>query len=432
MGARQPLEVDGALLLFNRPIWRRNADTISDHISSFARYSRFKFWTVNIGLGFPSGLSELRFRVIVFHYTLPLSWRVGSRFSAYLDQCESSYKVAFFQDEYHQCQKRFAFLNRYRADCLHTLLEPTYFDDVYRKYTSVPKLISNIPGYVSEEMALAGQRYTVPDENRKVDIGYRGRRLPFYNGKGAQEKVGIAIGFRQRMDGLGLSSDIEVEEKHRMYGKDWYKFLANCRAVLGVEAGVSIFDTEGVVRAEHDRLLESDPNMTFEEMSKRLLSPWENRIPNRVISPRHFEAAAVRACQILFEGNYSGIMKPMVHYIPLKKDFSNFDEVIRMFRDTAFRHQITENAYGDLIESGRYSYRRFIEDFDTELMKEELRPSTATDHVISVTEALSAGSRIRFLKRSLIDLLIYPYPGHKSRFPGSEYIRRFLKYLWQQ
>ena len=26
-------------------------------------------------------------------------------------------------------------------------------------------------------------------------------------------------------------------------------------------------------------------------------------------------------------------MEPMVHYIPLKKDFTNFDEVIRRFRD---------------------------------------------------------------------------------------------------
>ena len=30
-------------------------------------------------------------------------------------------------------------------------------------------------------------------------------------------------------------------------------------------------------------------------------------------------------------------MEPMVHYIPLEKDFSNIDEVLRRFRDREFR-----------------------------------------------------------------------------------------------
>ena len=31
----------------------------------------------------------------------------------------------------------------------------------------------------------------------------------------------------------------------------------------------------------------------------------------------------------------------MVHYIPLKKDFSNFDEVIERFRDKDVRKELT-------------------------------------------------------------------------------------------
>jgi len=70
------------------------------------------------------------------------------------------------------------------------------------------------------------------------------------------------------------------------------------------------------------------------------------------MSPRVFEAAAVRSCQILFEGRYSGILEPMVHYIPLKKDFSNFEEVLRRYRDESIRRELTENAHRDLIASG--------------------------------------------------------------------------------
>jgi len=37
----------------------------------------------------------------------------------------------------------------------------------------------------------------------------------------------------------------------------------------------------------------------------------------------------------------------MVHYIPLKKDFSNFEEVMRMYRDESLRRELTENCYRD-------------------------------------------------------------------------------------
>ena len=68
-------------------------------------------------------------------------------------------------------------------------------------------------------------------------------------------------------------------------------------------------------------------------MEKGALGGWDWKIPYRTISPRNFEAAAFRVCQILYEGHYSGVMEPMRHYIPLRKDFSNFDEVVERFRD---------------------------------------------------------------------------------------------------
>ena len=83
----------------------------------------------------------------------------------------------------------------------------------------------------------------------------------------------------------------------------------------------------------------------------------EEEIPYRTISPRHLEAAAFRVCQILFEGRYAGLLEPMVHYIPLRKDFSNLDEVLDRFRDADLRAQIAENAYRDLIASRRAELR---------------------------------------------------------------------------
>jgi hypothetical protein len=319
--------------------------------------------------------------------------------------------VAFFQDEYRYWPQRAELLNRCGIPCVYTLVEPPYFADTYRKHTRVPRLVYTLPGYVSDNLLSLARRFATPDEHRTIDIGYRGRQLPFWFGKGSQEKHRIGVRFRDRAAGLGLKLDIESEEEKRLYGDRYYEFPANCRGVLGVEAGVSIFDIDDVVRPHYERLLAENRRITFEEAHTRLLHRFEDNIPYRTISPRHFEAAAFRVCQILFEGKYFGIMQPMVHYIPLKKDFSNFDEVIHRFKDVRLRQQLTENAYQDLIASGRYSYQRFIQGFDEELLAAGLTPDIPVTKMHEVTDLLARGSRYKYACAWINSLRDRPFPG---------------------
>jgi hypothetical protein len=86
-----------------------------------------------------------------------------------------------------------------------------------------------------------------------------------------------------------------------------------------------------------------------------------------VISPRVFEAVALRTALVLFPGEYSGAVDPGRHYISLAKDFSNFEEVAERLRDLEALEVMTANAYEDLIASGRYSIKRFVERFDQAL-----------------------------------------------------------------
>jgi hypothetical protein len=393
-----PDKVDGVLVLYHHPV-ATNAATIMEHVEAFAKHSRFRVWNFNTEVGFPRSLGEFRFSAIVLHYSLfgPQSYRLDDYYLSYLAQT-GAYKIAFFQDEHHYCRDRFAFLNRYEIDCVYTLLEPEHRRVVYGKYTGVPKLVSGIPGYVSEDAVRLAERFVRPDEEREIDIGYRGRTLRPYMGKGSQEKAEIGTRFFERARDSGLKLDIAVDEESRIYGDAWFEFTASCRAVLGTEAGVSIFDVEDVVRTEYER-------------SGVVLSEWEDNIYYRTVSPRHFEAAALRVCQILYEGRYSGILEPMVHYIPLKKDFSNFDEVLERFRDRELRRELTENAYRDLIASGRYSYARFIASFDAELVASGYAPEI--DEVLAdrVTAALAHDEKhLRRVAR--IDAVIHhPFPG---------------------
>jgi len=420
------MPVNGILLIYHHWL-TQNAPTIMEHIGAFERHSRFRIWKVNTELGFPEGLRNLEFQVILLHYSL-FGWypfRVNDRFLDYIGQSQSSYKIAFFQDEYRYWPARAELLDRQGIDCVYTLVEPAYFKDTYQKKTRVPKLVYNLAGYVSDELVQRGQRLTKPDGERTIDIGYRGRQLPFYMGKGSQEKHLIALRFRKRAAGLDLKIDVETDEDKRIYGEEWYDFLSNCRAVLGVEAGVSIFDIDNVVYPQYERLMAQNPNLTFEDVYDKLLHSYEDNIYYRTISPRHFETAALRVTQILYEGKYSGIMQPMVHYIPLKKDFSNFDDVIRMFKDKALRRELTDNAYRDLIASGQYSYQRFIESFDQELLEAGLRPDISAADVQRVTELIE-GDRKRRLVRANIRSLYY------RPFPGRSIAAKYAKTMWRK
>jgi hypothetical protein len=264
---------------------------------------------------------------------------------------------------------------------------------------------------VSDDLIKRAQQLALPPGKRQIDIGYRAYNLPYYLGKGAQEKTEIAVGFCERAKELDLKLDIETDVQHRLTGKAWHRFLANCRACLGVEGGASVFDLDGVVYAEWERIMASYPTITFaefQEIAGGVLQDWEGRIPYRSFTPRHFEAAAFRVSQILFEGEYSGMMQPMVHYIPLRKDYSNFDDVVRVFRDEALRLELTENAYRDLIASGQYSYRRFIETFDNQLMEAGLQPGAAVDSVDEITLLLNTWQILQIPKKGL---RYYPFPG---------------------
>jgi hypothetical protein len=82
------------------------------------------------------------------------------------------------------------------------------------------------------------------------------------------------------------------------------------------------------------------------------------------VSPRVFEAVAVRTALVLFEGKYSGVVEPDTHFIPLRKDFGNIDEVLAKVQDDSYLEALTARAHRDVIGSGNYSYRTFVGAFD--------------------------------------------------------------------
>jgi hypothetical protein len=389
--------VNGSLVIYYHML-APYASMLMEHVNAFGQCSRFKAWAVNTEFGFPAGLEGFEFQAIILHYSL-FAWvpfPLGEAFRTYVAESMASYKVAFFQDEYRFWTERAAFLNAFNIDCVYTCLEPAYYQATYGKHTRVPRLETYIPGYVSDEMVATARRVRQPEAARQVDVGYRGRLSPefLFLGKQALEKYEIALQFRERAAGLGLTLDIETDEAKRIYGEPWLAFLGNCRATLGVEAGVSVFDIDDVAIPAYERLRQAEPELSPEQVYERTVKPYDGvGVYYRTVSPRVFEAAATGTCQILFEGKYSGVVEPWVHYLPLHKDFSNFDEIIRLYRDEEVRRQLVQQAERDLIASGAYSYRHFIAQFDAGLEAAGLRTQIPDKTVRRVNDALWEGER---------------------------------------
>lgn len=420
--SRQP----GILLLYHAPLFGRRAENLQDSIRSFSQYSVFPVHPVNTAHPFPPALVQLSFQVVLFHYTLfglGYAYELPERYLEVIARWPEVYRVAQFQDEFRYCGKRFRFVDEQAIDTVYTLAPHESSEaGVYRQRTGARQVIPYLASYVSEGLLQAARRYRRPMGRRTLDIGYRARRQAAFMGRGGWEKHAIGERFQAACQArhLPLTLDLSSRERDRLYGAAWWRFLANSRGSLGVESGSGIFDVEDTLQAATEALLAQEPGIEFETLWQRLLRPYEDAVPYRFVAPRNFECAAFGVCQILYEGEYSGVVQPWVHYLPLRKDFANFDAVVSAFRDPATRDELCRNAERDLVGSGRYTFQAFVASFDAHLRAQGVTPPSAGYDAEPVQRALA--------QRPLgQNLLAHARDLHFAHFPGKKLLRILLR-----
>jgi glycosyltransferase involved in cell wall biosynthesis len=354
--------------------------TIEEHLSAFARHSRHNFLFLPAtrlvpgidGSGQRPDLSP--YDAIVIHYSVRVS--IDDHFSSAIVDVIAGFgghKILLIQDDYERPEMARRWIERLGIDTVWTAVPADQMHKVYppERFPDL-ELISTLTGYVPEASTLTG--FATPIEGRRIIIGYRGRRLPHHYGRLGYEKYFIGEEMKRHAAEAGLEVDIEVDGGKRIYGDAWYRFLGSCRATLGSESGSNVFDDHGELAArakEHEHL-------SFAEFSEKFLRPHEGQITTNVISPKMFEAILLRTALIMFDGDYSGILKADQHYIALRRDFSNVKEVFGKLSDFAFLKALTERAHDDIVGSGRYSYAAFIAEFDRALERRAPRGARAT------------------------------------------------------
>lgn len=412
------------LIVYHRSL-KGDASTIMEHVDAIGDSVGCSTWKINMELGFPRACTRLQFPIIVLHYSLfgAYPFQIDRNLREFLSRNTASIKVAFFQDEYQHCQARFNFINNSGINAVFTLVDPCYWDQTYCRYTQVKTIRHCIPGYVSPRMLQSAERFSLPPPERTIDVAYRGRKLPAYMGRGALEKHNIATDFLRLAAGTALRHDVAADEPSRLYGDAWPRFLGRAKCVLGVEAGVSLFDIDGSIFRQW-QVAQRDQQCDATFLDRETVKLAENRLPYRTISPRHFEAAAFRCGQVLFPGRYSGIMKPHVHYFPLERDWGNWNDV-HEFVANADRHRaMAERAYRDLIASGTYTYANFV--------KCQFIPALSeAGHIAILDETMRANVDLAFRRANRVHYLLKKvYAWRYREFPGRRWVMPWLRPLY--
>lgn len=343
-----------------------HAPNVLEHIRALRRFSRHRVDVFN-----PVGINRTRllrfddYDVVVVHYTVTVLY--DSYLSPWFREQLAGFsglKVQFIQDEYRWVDAMTARIRELGVDLLFSSIPVDVVPQVYGPRLPGVDVLPTLTGYVPAE--LEGAR-RLPLDKRSLDVGYRGRSIPYWLGRLGQDKVVIGREFLARAASTDLRCDILWTEADRIYGQAWYRFLGSSRTTLGTESGASIVDFDGTVQERVQRYVGEHPAATFEEVERGVLAPFEGNAVIDVVSPRVFEAAALGTAMVNFTGRYSGVISPWVHYIPLEKDYSNFDEVVAAIRDEALLERITSKAHEDLVASDEYSLGHFVREFDREI-----------------------------------------------------------------
>ncbi len=346
---------------------RNDRNTIDEHLYSFMRYSGEECYHLNTFFGIPFYLNSIGFDLVVYHYTFTaLKWGGIQYFENCLRRFRrlknlSGYKIAIPQDEYVNSEAVCRFFKDFGIKTVFTCLVPQDFETVYpREISGLEHCITALTGYIDENSIAEVSGFCKDHNDRKMDIGYRARKLPFWLGQHGLVKWKLSERFIQAASGKELRINISNDPSDVFFGKDWYRFLSDCRVVLGCEGGASLHDPDGKIREKVESYVSRFPNADFDEVEDKCFKGLDGNISLFAISPRHFEACMTRTCQALIKGDYAGIFKPGIHYIEIKKDWSNIEDVLRQIQDKKHCGKIADNAYRDIVGSGRYTYREFV------------------------------------------------------------------------
>lgn len=341
--------------------------TVFEHLNSFSKYSEHSWFYIDYRNLNSDKMNLSCFDIVVIHYSVRLPFDQLSDFLIQKLDAFQGLKLLFIQDEYDHTNKAKKIMQKVEFHSIFTVVPDKSIPLIYPP-DDFPgtTFINNLTGYIPDELTSKIITY-IPPSKRSCIIAYRGRPLPIKYGRLGQDKINIGKHVKAYCKSKGIEHDISWKEEDRIYGNAWYQFIASSKAMLGTESGSNVFDWDGNLQDKIDKYKKKNLSCKEQEIYDAVVAPEELDGTMNQISPRVFEMIAARTVMILFEGNYSGVLIPHKHYIPLRKDFSNLDKVFSLLKDDDYLDKMVEKAYGDIINTKKYSYQTFIKMIDEQI-----------------------------------------------------------------
>lgn len=296
-------------------------------------------------------------------------------------------KIASIQDEYDFTDRVKAFLQRIDATAVLTCVPPEAVSLVYwEPHFRGVRFETVLTAYVAEEL-IEDSPVCRPLADRRMPLGYRGRELPYRLGDLGWHKAEIGLRFKDACTARGIECDIAVDEASRHQGDAWLRFVRSCRVMLGTPSGANVFDFDGALHESIKARYRRNPKLTYEAVRAEVARK-EVSFDMGQVSARVFECAVSGTAMALLRGNYSGVVDPEEHYVPIETDYSNIDEVLDRIQDLPAMQAMADRTYQHVIGTERNHYHGFVAQIDgliAELSHPQQEPENVVDLRVTAT-----------------------------------------------
>lgn len=341
--------------------------TIKEYNDSIINYSKFHVEAIE-HVDFISGNFKIKKGIIILSYDIvhnlitdPNSQRsdIWKNFLKFY----KGVKILIVQDEYYHVNLINNLISEYKIKIVLTC-SPN-IESVNLLYSKVPadvQFINVLTGYTNRNNSFK----LIKD--KEIDIFYRGRKLHPQYGKLGYDKYEIGEKFKKYSNELKIN--ISSKSNDRIYD-GWLDILSKSKVTLGTPSGSNVirYNDEYFNHFNqkypqiNSNLINDDasyPRETYEKLYKE--SNIKEILNFGQISPKMFEAISCGTVLVMLEGNYNGILKPNIHYIELKDDYSNIEDIIEKIKDDNYLQKIANQAYNDINE--KYSYKSYVKFLD--------------------------------------------------------------------
>ena len=388
------------------------------HLRALLNISDFDVYAVPYIDALKQSLQE--FDILIWHYSFRICFS-NSQIDRLVKVFASHHgiRALFIQDEYNNTNLAKMNIVKAKFSLVFTCVPVRSLQVFYPEVEFVGvKFINVLTGFIPDRLL---DRLASPNESRSIHIGYRGRELGFEYGDLGRDKSQIGIDLLCALRGRSdINLDIEISESSRFVGDQWLKFLGSCVATLVTESGSNIIDSHG----ELAKVAHSNKFLSYQSFRSEFIGSREiNGLMNQ-LSPRVFEAAAMRTLIISYEDSFSDYLRDGIDFFGLRRDLSNLNELVDLLQNAIKVRTYTDSAYDHIVKSGRFSQSSFQELVRSSLLEQSFYAGKVSRPSLDPSKSASW----KFIRKTTASENFGLLPWQRP-FPGRKIIRKIWRVI---